>query len=375
LLLLALVWLAGCASHSTRFYPLGIYDVRDTNDFSIVREAGFNLITGPADGPFLDAAKAHGLKVMAAPGASAGPGFQSGPARRAIQRYDAHPALWAWYLVDEPEMTGVAPEYVLAANRFLKSLGARKPTSLVLYHATAALSYVDAADILLIDRYPIPWLPLADFPKHLRLARSAAGKNHPLIAVIQAFDWAATPNLLPQERHLRPPSYEELRCLTYCALVTGANGLFYYAFDNGPWKMEEHLDTWYALHTVIQEVTARLPLFRAQRLWWPAHLDFHDYANRFNAALESSVMLALLRVPHGDAAVPSGHYVLAVNNTTNLHVVTLSLPGILSPTLPVFSERRALPVQRHGVTDVFPPYAVHVYGPLDYSPAKAGQPK
>jgi len=94
------------------FYPLGIYAVNSTCDFAMVRAAAFNLITGPAGKSLLDAADAAGLKVLASPGASAGAGFDLEAAAKTVKAFDAHPALWAWYLVDEPDLQEIPPETV-----------------------------------------------------------------------------------------------------------------------------------------------------------------------------------------------------------------------------------------------------------------------
>ena len=109
-------------------------------------------------------------------------------------------------LVDEPDLNAVAPEDVQRAHRYLKLLGARKPTALVLSQRGETLDYGNIADITMVDPYPVPWLPLANFPQHVRLARLALGKKKPLIAVIQAFDWSSYRTLLPDQTGLRAPT-------------------------------------------------------------------------------------------------------------------------------------------------------------------------
>ena len=68
---------AGCQHAQAPVYPIGIYGVPTTDDQRIVREAGFNLVAGPANKPYLDSAQRLGLKVLASPGTSAGPGFSA----------------------------------------------------------------------------------------------------------------------------------------------------------------------------------------------------------------------------------------------------------------------------------------------------------
>lgn len=395
-LALALPWLTGCRSlgpHAERgFYPLGIYGVSSTNDFAAVKAAGFDLITGPADRAFLDAARAHGLKVLASPNTSAGPDFDPTRARQAIRQFDAHPAVWAWYLVDEPDFNRIPPGQVKAAQRCVKALGPAKPTALVIYQGYEARDYANLTDLLMIDRYPIPWLPLANFGQHVELARLAEPAKKPLIAVVQAFDWSYYRELLPGEKNLRPPTAAELRCMTYDALARGANGLFYFAYDSGGWKITEHPETWSALQRVVAEVNARRPLFQAERRWWPRTHVFGDPKRRFNAALQSSVTSCLLRVAKGNAVIPPGDYILAVNNTEWRQTYSFTVPaaagktrgagrrtpggtgapadsprGIAVPRpgeAPVVGEERTVATRAGWITDEFGPYAVHVYGPL-----------
>lgn len=367
--------LTGCSSlpphNPGPFYPLGLFAVRSTNDFRMVKEAGFNLVHGLAQRAYLDAAQAAGLKVMAAPGTQAGPEFSPAAAAAAVSSFDQHPALWAWYLSDEPDLNAIPPACVLKAQRRLKALGARKPTALVLCQGQESLHYANLTDITMIDRYPVPWLPLANFGQHVQSARLALGTDKPLLAVIQAFDWTARAELLPGMKDLRPPTYEEIRCMTYEALARGANGLFYFCFDDG-WKMGEHVRTWTALKIVIREVNQRLPLFLARPLWWAKDHDFEDPRTGFNAALQSSVTAALLRVSAGNNAVPPGDYILAVNNTDQKLGYSFALPpphasgpSALAPgPVAVLDELRSLQPVQGRLRDAFAPYALHVYGPL-----------
>ena len=373
-LLLAALVFAGCQSPRPAavtappdFYPIGIYGVDRTNDFATVKAAGFNVITGPPAKEFFDAAQANGLKVLASPDTTAGPEFDPALARKAIRSVGGHPALWAWYLVDEPDLNLISPAQVRRSQAFVKSLCPGKPTALVLYKGDSARDFANIADVTMIDRYPIPWLPLANFGQHVEMARLALPPEKPLVAVIQAFDWNTDRAGLPDEKDtpMRPPTGAELRCMTYDALARGANGLFYFAFDTGAWKLREQPETWAALKSVVAEVNARLPLFRAEQVWWPKQQQFADPAHRFNAALQAGVTLRLLRVRAGNDAVPPGDYLLAVNTTERTHTFGFALPPGTSPAaVAVLGEGRAVPPRAGWVTDEFAPFAVHVYGPL-----------
>ena len=208
--------------------------------------------------------------------------------------------------------------------------------------------------------------------------------------------------LVPGERDLRPPTEAELRCMTYDALARGANGLFYYAYDSGGWKMRDHPETWHALTNVVAEVNARRPLFQAEPIWWAKSHAFGDPAHRFNAALESSITSCLLRVRKGNAAIPAGDYVLAVNNTERTHSYSFSKPERMAKTaserqktgegrgtdeersevrkpragsreetvlseepitglqVPIVGEERTVAVRMGRISDEFGPYAIHL---------------
>ena len=368
-LLLALAPLlvgSGCQHGSPHFYPIGVYGVRSTNDLALLKQTGFNVVAGPARADFLQAARAQGLRVLASPGTSAGSSFNAAAARATVGQFDRDSALWAWYLIDEPDLNRVSPDEVRKAQAFIKSLRPHKPTALVLYQGSSALHYANIADITMIDRYPIPWLPLANFGQHVRMTRLALGPKKPLIAVVQAFNWRYYPELLQTDRELREPTYEEIRAMAYSALAQRADGLFFYAYDDGKWRIRDHPSTWEAVRKVVGEIHARLPLFAAEHVWWPYQHEYAELASRFNEALESSISPALLHVPEGNSAIPPGDYILTVNTTGKSHHYGVSLPQPVSPaeTVPVLGENRAVAVEEGWIEDQFEPYQVHVYGPL-----------
>ncbi|MBI4326082.1 MAG: hypothetical protein HY674_12560 [Chloroflexi bacterium] len=336
----------GCCHLRSDFYLLGIYSAPIINDLQIVRNAGFILVTGSANKAYLDATQALGLKVLASPNASAGPDFDAEAARRAVLAFNSHPALWAWYLVDEPDLHNIPPETVQSAHRFLKRLPARKPTVLVIYQGSQALHYADITDIMMIDRYPVAWLPLANFSQHVRMTRLALGKKKPLIAVIQSFDWSYYPELLPNEKNFRPPNLAELRSMTYAVLAQRASGIFYYCFADWRWYILDHPQSWDALLRVVHEVNDRRFLFQAEHIWWPHEHEYRDSAGRFNAALEASISAVLLRVRNGDRSIHAGDYILMVNTTDRTHGCRFLLPGPLLVTLPVLGENRSVEIEK-----------------------------
>ena len=216
----------------------------------------------------------------------------------------------------------------------------------------------------MIDRYPVPWLPLANFSQHIHKTRLATDRDRPVIAVIQSFDWTGHQSVLPGEENLRPPTECELRSMTYSALARGANGIFYFSYADMRLKERKYPELWEALKRVVKEVRRRETLFAAEHVWWPKAHHFENQDTRFNAALEASVQSVLLRVQHGDELLPPGHYILAVNTTPLTHTYRFRLPWKISGQVPVLEEGRNATTDGSWVVDRFKPFAVHVYGPL-----------
>ena len=369
--LLLLLLNTGCTitPHTTPFV-IGLYGVDDTNTFREIRNLGVDIITGSSEVRFLDAAHRHGLRVFASLGTTAGLDFDPVQARRSILHADRHPALWAWYLIDEPDLNEIHPGLVEAASRFVKSTGSRKPVGVVLQHGGEALNYARAADLLMIDRYPVAWQPLCVFENHVRLSRLGTAAGRPLYGIVQAFDWTYYKNLVPDETALRPPTEQEMRCMSYGALVQGANGLFYFTFNSPPWDIRKHPETWSALKSVLTELNTRRGLFGAEHLWWPwkRSLVFQDPV-RLNEVQESRVSLAWLRVGPGSRDVAPGEYVLALNNSGAPANVRIHLPRRVTGTLPLLEGNESRTVEENWLRESFEPYGVRVYGPLPTSTA------
>ena len=358
---------SGCQVVNKEEYPVGIYSVGSSTNLPDIAAAGFNLVTGPAEIDYLDAAERNGLRVLASPGSSAGKSFNDARARSRIALFDRHPALWSWYLIDEPDMMRVSPDRVEEAHSALKHAGATKPTSLVLYKGDEAQWYGNIADITMVDRYPVPWLPLSNFSQHIHDARLATDRERPLIAVIQSFDWTNHQSVLPGEKNLRPPTEYELRNMTYSALVRGANGIFYYSYADMLLKDRKYPELWSALKRVVKEVRQRDVLFNAEHVWWPKAHHFENQDTRFNSALEASVQSVLLNVKLGDKSILPGHYILAVNTTPLFHTYRFRLPWNVVDPVPVTFEDRFAISDGTWVAERFEPFAVHIYGPLPFA--------
>src|SRR5687768_15552436 len=111
--------LVGCSAPAKRPLVFGLYDVPQ-QELSEVKAAGFDVVTGEASDSFLDAAHAAKLEVLATSSALV-PGATRAGVIEQLHAFDRHPALWGWYLIDEPDMLDMPPARVSAATRFVQS--------------------------------------------------------------------------------------------------------------------------------------------------------------------------------------------------------------------------------------------------------------
>ncbi|MCK9316058.1 MAG: hypothetical protein M0Q48_07950 [Verrucomicrobia bacterium] len=361
---------SGCkvASSTRDAYLVGIYAPGNSTNYAMLRDVGFSHIVSSANLANLDAAHSAGLRVIAPPGLQAHQNFDTKRVWRTVRKADKHPALYAWYLIDEPDMSKTDPGDVQHLNSYLKAKSIKKPTTLVMFKGYEAFDYANIPDIMMLDRYPIGWQPIETFSKHLRLARYAAGPEKPLIAVIQVFDWSYYPQVFGAEgKNTRPPTLEEIRNMTWSSLALGATGIFYYCYDSG-WKMKEHPQQWDDLQKVVSEIRLFEPLFSAEHDWWEKKIQYLNPEQSFNEVYEPSILSAKLIVKKGNEHLAAGEYIVCVNTTTQFIDFKISLPSIrngsvLSRNVPEMANH--LSESRDGfITEKLDPFQTRIYGPL-----------
>jgi len=357
------VGMGGCAARPG-YFPVGIYGV-PKEDLPRVGEMGFNMVFAPASQDYLDAAQRAGLKVLASPGTSAGQGFDPARARLAAERFDAHPALWSWYLSDEPDLHNVSPGEVVAARRHLRRVGARKPTSLVVFEGGGAAEYGMIPDWMMVDRYPVPWAPIWTFWDHVRLARLATPRRTPLIPVLQAFSWEHYTDLLgPQPGPFRPPTLLELENMAHQAMVVGVDGLFFYTWKARDWDATGDPGFHKALTNVLFRVQERLPLFQAEREWWPQRARFKPADPARDHAVGAPVKSAWLRVHVGTRRVPPGHYWVGVNVMEEPITMEFKLPAFTLSDRLTSLDGKSYPVETQWVGLSFGALETIILGPF-----------
>jgi len=343
---------------------IGLYGVgpAEQKDLPKIREAGFNAVqtyVSNADwDSFFKACAKHRIRAVIPPG--------SGPAdyATAVAQAGNPPALLAWYLVDEPDYQNHPPERTAREASQLRATGTRTPIAFVLGDGRPAGWYARIPDILMVDWYPIPHLPLASFGLAVRQCRFAAGPEKPLWGVVQAFDWTDFPESFPRSAQLGIrgfPTEDELRAMAYLNFVEGGTGIFFFAYNYANRTPER----WATLRAVSRDLRRHAPLLSAPTVW--SHLDLWIEPDRprwRNELGDAALQACRKRVEKASGPVRAGDYLLVVNTTREKRESGLRVPGLPDQPVPVLGSSQPAPVRAGWIRDTFPPLAVRIYGPL-----------
>jgi hypothetical protein len=201
------------------FFPIGIYVYDLSPDvMKDIKSKGFNVVIGNgfrADQfDFL-----HQNKMMAVPFST--PEF--------VEKVKDHPALLAWYLVDEPEGHGHTPDGVKQAYAHLKAKDKDHPIGLCHFLYEALLTFKEGCDFTMTDVYPVTAnrdVPMKNVGIHMDYARAVhENANWPHWTYIQDFGGPDTDG-----GKWAQPTAAEVRCMTFIALVHRANGILIFSY-------------------------------------------------------------------------------------------------------------------------------------------------
>lgn len=214
-----------------KVFPLGLYAFSDMSydDIRLVADAGFNCLMpyGQFDGKRMDLCAKNGIGVI-----------YSGISEEQIRAVKDHPALFAWYLYDEAPMDMIPR--LRERYELVKRLDPDHPAWCANNEHSAISSYLGTFDAIGSDPYPVnhpSWSMGPYVYEWMDNTRKETFGTKPIWQVVQIFNKAAyKQNLLRKDPATgmpvkwRPPSYEEMRFMTWLPISMGANGIIYYSF-------------------------------------------------------------------------------------------------------------------------------------------------
>ncbi len=282
------------------FFPIGVYSAGATVDFPMLADAGFNTVhtygwegvrNYDAGVQWLDAAQDSGL--MALVGLYRPDVYEMNwdASVKRIQDVRDHPALLAWQTMDEPSWDregNMGKDYMPAAYDLLKQHDPGHPVTAVVCHFGDTTLFEPDVDIMQADYYAVPPIPAVNFSgtgfHGVKLFvdkwRAASGGEKPYWYVAQGFDFSVS----KAESHeiadewQRAPNRDEIRCMTYTAVASGARGILYWSLSRllgDEWSRSplSRVKLWEDLCSVVGELNALMPLLASDS---PEHIQDHD---------------------------------------------------------------------------------------------------
>lgn len=193
--------------HFEEMAELGINIV--LNDFCLNRANPGDRVGYARDlAQTLDAAAKHHLGMIVSANAPFGKLFTIPVAKD-------HPALLAWYGDDEPwgDISRLHESY-----NAIKMLAPDPPILIVQNNYSRLQDTAPACDIIATDPYPVPNVSLRAVADATHAARRAVADRKPVWTVLPQYGG-------------KVPTREELRCMAWIAIASGANGLGFFTWD------------------------------------------------------------------------------------------------------------------------------------------------
>jgi len=243
--LASLLAAGGCAGAPRERFPIGLFNVSDPEHLGRIGEAGFDHVfpTGSTEQAHKVAMEAgrRGMKVLAAPAVDS----------KDVNRWPAA----AWYLQDEPDVNKVSPEKLREIAATVREWDSR-PQTFTVGQGSEAGPYGAIGDIFMLDWYPVPHLALDSVAVEIDKATLLLPKGKPLWFVVQAFDWRDDNRKIG-----RFPTYQEVRFMSWLAILHGAKGLFFFRFPKPDGRtLFDEPDHWRAVELVARELKSFQPV-------------------------------------------------------------------------------------------------------------------
>lgn len=171
-----------------------------------------------------------------------------------IAAWKNHPALIAWYLIDEPSSILMPVRNLQNAYEFIKTQDTSHP-ELIASASPSDVQYLNAVDIMAPDPYPVetgnPFTLLADRLDSLRQYQNGTPAMPQLWAIVQISHWV---------KDARLPSTADIRLQSLLAFTRDVKGLLFYEHSNypdtNPAQWENISQAVNSLHSIIPDMLA-----------------------------------------------------------------------------------------------------------------------
>jgi len=151
-----------------------------------------------------------------------------------VSKFHEHEAVQGWYLTDEPTSTvGEKNKSTIEAHARTIRKYSEKPIYIEDYPPPTGIMwdyFAGFTDYMMTTGYPVPEDSLNQVYDHVNGLTSKY--SNPVIGIVQVFGKYQYPNSKKNEITGRAPTTDEIRIMSYLALMTGAKGVFYFSLHD-----------------------------------------------------------------------------------------------------------------------------------------------
>lgn len=251
-----------------------------------------------------------------------------------IETFRDHPALLGWYISDEPNGNNISPEQLEEIYKTVKENDPWHPVSIVFMAPfMSSKKYADALDIVMADPYPIPNLPATIVGETADQLKSEFKGKRPFWIVPQAFGGG--------EWWVREPTIQEIRSMTWQAIINGATGIQYFV-RQGLNYFPKSAATWSECGRIAVEVAELTPWLLSDEETLPVE----SYSK--NVLVSSRL--------HNNQLI-----IMAVNKINEPVKASIRIRGVYNGKAIVLFENRSVSVNGGVINDQLAAFGSQVY--------------
>jgi len=327
------------------FFPFGFYHVswKSTaqeliEDMQDIAAAGFNTIHASATETnnyeqFLNEADRLGIYVLSEEGIGL---------INMIDSFKQKPAVLGWSIADDVDNAKRLPQEVLRLHQQAKLADPNHITYISGY-SRKIKKFGNCADVVAMQSYPIGNGDddISSTYDLIALARDAVSSyNKVVYANVQAFSWQ---DKKQKKYHpIRVPTFDEVRNMTYQALLADVKGIIYYTYHDEVWHLSSYPALWAGIKTLVPEIKA------ISSLVLNGALDIIDVGSD--------------KVIAGTWMERNQSLIVIVNRSYDRQEVSITLPGNFTQVKPMFEKNQtALILNANHLSGFLKPLDVLVY--------------
>jgi len=327
------------------FFPFGFYyiysepTVQDLiKDMRDIAAAGFNTIHASANEvksyeQFLNEAARLGIYVLSEQGIGL---------LNMINSFKQKPAVLGWNIADDVDNGKLVPQEVLKFHQQAKLADPHHITYISGY-SNKIKEFGNCADVVAMQSYPIGngEEEISVTYDRVSLTRDAVSPYAKAVyANVQAFAWSNKKQ--GESRPIRVPTFDEVRNMTYQALLAGAKGIIYYTYHDEDWHLSSYPALWTGMKTLVPEIKAI------------SSLVLNGVLNIIEVGVEKVV--AGMWIDRNQALI------MIINRSYDRQEVSIAIPGNFSEVRPIFQNRPAtLVLNANHLSGFLKPLDVVVY--------------